>query len=331
MVLEGADHEVMEAATLGEARGRLGAERVELVILDVRVGEENGLDLLREIPRETPVIVISGNATVGTRCARPARAPSTPGEGRSYRDVLLLRVRNALERRAMTAEVATMRAQRWDLRRAGAASCRSWPARSPRSRRPRSACSITGESGTGKELIARRHPREASALASGPFVKVNCAAIPPELIESELLGHERGAFNRRHRQAARPVRGRRGGTMFLDELSGVHVDRGAGQGLRVLQTGELTRRRRRTQASASDCRVARGRPTRTWSARSPPARFREDLFLPAERRAHPLAAAARPPAGTCPSWPPPSSSVLAARTASAPSGSRPSGGRSSAT
>jgi transcriptional regulator with GAF, ATPase, and Fis domain len=98
---------------------------------------------------------------------------------------------------------------------------------------------ITGESGTGKELIARAIHR-ASKRSNGPFVKVNCAAIPSELIESELFGHERGAFS----GAVSKKRGRfelaDGGTLFLDEIGDMSMDAQA-KVLRVLQTGEVIR------------------------------------------------------------------------------------------
>ena len=98
---------------------------------------------------------------------------------------------------------------------------------------------ITGESGTGKELIARAVHR-ASKRSMGPFVKVNCAAIPAELIESELFGHEKGAFS----GAVAKKRGRfelaDGGTLFLDEIGDMSLDAQA-KDLRAIQTGEVIR------------------------------------------------------------------------------------------
>jgi len=98
---------------------------------------------------------------------------------------------------------------------------------------------ITGESGTGKELVAREI-HKASRRANGPFVKVNCAAIPSELIESELFGHERGAFT----GAVQKKRGcfelADGGTLFLDEIGDMSMDAQA-KVLRAIQTGEIMR------------------------------------------------------------------------------------------
>ena len=152
---------------------------------------------------------------------------------------------------------------------------------------------LSGESGTGKELLAAHIHRE-SPFAAGPFVKVNCAAIPTELIESELFGHEKGAFT----GAAALRRGKfelaDGGTIFLDEVGDLH-EASQAKLLRVLQDGELQR-----VGGEQTIRVT----TRVISATN---RRLDELVsdgpvqggsvLPAERRADPRAGAARAPAG----------------------------------
>jgi DNA-binding NtrC family response regulator len=274
MVLEGAEHEVVEAAGLGEARAALLAEKPELVILDVRLGDENGLDLLPEIGRSTPVIVVSGNATVGDALRATREGAFDFLEKPLDRDVLLLRVRNALERRAMSREVATLRAQRWDL--IGQSPVMQELARQIAKVAPtKGRVLIVGESGTGKELLARAI-HDASAQAAGPFVKVNCAAIPPELIESELFGHERGAFTGAVGKRRGLFEAADGGTLFLDEIGDMSLDAQA-KVLRVLQTGELTRVGGE-RAIRVDCRVIAA-TNKELEREVGAGRFREDLFF----------------------------------------------------
>jgi transcriptional regulator with GAF, ATPase, and Fis domain len=134
---------------------------------------------------------------------------------------------------------------------------------------------ITGESGTGKELVARAIHRE-SPLRDRPFIKVNCAAIPPELIESELFGHERGAFT----GAAARKRGHfelaDGGTIFLDEIGDMSLSAQA-KVLRVLQSGELSR-----VGSESTLKIevrVLAATNRDLQAAVAAGQFREDLYF----------------------------------------------------
>jgi DNA-binding NtrC family response regulator len=274
MVLEGEEHEVVEAASVAEARARLAQGRVELVILDVRLGDDNGLDLLPEVARQTPVIVISGNATVGDAVRATREGAFDFLEKPLDRDVLLLRVRNALERSAMTREVASLRARRWDL--LGQAAVMQELARQIAKVAPtKGRVLITGESGTGKELIARAI-HDASAVAAGPFVKVNCAAIPPELIESELFGHEKGAFTGAVGKRRGLFEAADGGTLFLDEIGDMSLEAQA-KVLRVLQTGELVRVGGERSIRV-DCRVIAA-TNKDLERAVAAGKFREDLFF----------------------------------------------------
>jgi transcriptional regulator with GAF, ATPase, and Fis domain len=134
---------------------------------------------------------------------------------------------------------------------------------------------ITGESGTGKELIARAVHR-ASALAEKPFVKVNCAAIPPELIESELFGHERGAFTGAVARKRGLFEQADGGTIFLDEI-GDMIGSAQAKVLRVLQSGEFTRVGGE-QTLKIDVRVVAA-TNRDLQAAVAAGAFREDLYF----------------------------------------------------
>jgi len=222
--LRRAGYEADGAESGDAALALFGGGRYDLVVTDVRIPGLSGTDLLRRVKAidpEVPVVVVTayGNVELAVTAMRDGAADFI---GKPFnREHLLLAVSRALEGRRLRRELRTLR-----IRAAGVE--RPVVARSPSMQRllemtDRVASSdatvlVTGESGSGKELVARRlHVR--SPRAEGPFVVLNCAAIPGELLESELFGHERGAFTGAHK--ARPGRFRQadGGTLFLDEVA----------------------------------------------------------------------------------------------------------------
>ncbi|HKA91230.1 MAG TPA: sigma-54 dependent transcriptional regulator [Haliangiales bacterium] len=288
MVLEGEGYEVAEAASGDEATSLLGQTRFDLVLLDVMLAEANGIELLERLKRgeiggdagtdrAVPVIMISGHANVADAVRATREGAFDFLEKPLERETLVLRVRNALERRAMTAEVERLRqavAGKWEMV-GESAPMQDLYRQIAKVAPTKGRVLITGESGTGKELIARAI-HQSSPVAAGEFVKVNCAAIPPELIESELFGHERGAFTGAVGRRRGLFEVADGGTMFLDEIGDMSLSAQA-KVLRVLQTGELVRVGGEKTIRV-DTRVIAA-TNKDLDKEVAAGRFREDLFF----------------------------------------------------
>jgi two-component system nitrogen regulation response regulator NtrX len=193
------------------------------------------------------------------------------------RERMLVTLRNALERRAMAREVAGLRAQADERSEmvGRSAPIQALYSQIVKVAATRARVLITGESGTGKELIARAIHRE-SPLRKHEFVKVNCAAIPQELIESELFGHERGAFTGATARKRGHFEVADGGTIFLDEIGDMTPSAQA-KVLRVLQSGEFTRVGGE-QTLKVEVRVIAA-TNRDLQADVAAGKFREDLYF----------------------------------------------------
>jgi DNA-binding NtrC family response regulator len=283
LVLEGEGFAVEEAASGEEALARLPDLEADVVLLDVQLPGMSGLEVLDEVKKPgavapTPtVIMISGHGTLSD-AVRAVKAGAYDFLDKPLeRDRLMVTLRNALERRRMAAEVEGLRAAamgQWEMVGKSAAMAALF-AQITKVAPTRTRVLITGESGTGKELIARAIHRE-STLRDRAFVKVNCAAIPPELIESELFGHERGAFTGASQRKKGLFELADGGSIFLDEIGDMILSAQA-KVLRVLQSGEFTRVGGE-QTLKVDVRVVAA-TNRDLQAAVAAGQFREDLFF----------------------------------------------------
>jgi DNA-binding NtrC family response regulator len=240
--LEGYHVEVAGNAGLGLAR--VAESEIDLVLLDVMMPGESGLELLpklRVASPETVVVMMSGNATIETAVQATKGGAHDFVEKPLTGDKLLITVQNALSfaRLQHEADRVRKRAQADFAMIGRGAAMRAIFDKVAKTAPTTGRVLITGENGTGKELVARA-VHEHSKRADGPFVKLNCAAIPSELIESELFGHEKGAFTGATQQRRGKFELADGGTLFLDEVGDMNPSAQA-KVLRVLQENELER------------------------------------------------------------------------------------------
>ena len=243
-VLEYESLEVRVAASGGEAITLYSEFRPHLVFLDVKMAGLDGLETLtrlRDLDPRAQIVMISGHGTIATAVEATQRGAFDFLEKPLDTDRLLLTVRNALAHGDLVGENARLREateSRYQMVGTSPAleAVRELIAKvGPTSAR----VLITGENGTGKELVARAL-HEASPRHDGAFVEVNCAAIPSELIESELFGHMKGSFTGAFADRAGKFEQADGGTLFLDEVGDMSLPAQA-KLLRVLQEGVVTR------------------------------------------------------------------------------------------
>jgi DNA-binding NtrC family response regulator len=275
--LEGYAVEV--AANAASGLGKLADNDIDLVLLDVMMPGESGLEVLPKIrgaSPETIVVMMSGNATIETAVQATKAGAHDFIEKPLSGDKLLLTVQNALTFARLRYENARLRGRtQADFAMIGrGAAMRAIFDKVGKTAPSTGRVLITGENGTGKELVARAI-HQHSKRSDGPFVKLNCAAIPSELIESELFGHEKGAFTGATQQRRGKFELADGGTLFLDEVGDMNPSAQA-KVLRVLQENELERVGG-GETIKVDVRVVAA-TNKDLQAEIAAGRFREDLF-----------------------------------------------------
>jgi DNA-binding NtrC family response regulator len=260
--------QVKDGAGLKEAYGRF---QPDVVLLDYKLPDASGLDLLPLIKKEWPeaeVIMLTGHATYDVAVEATKRGAFHFQEKPFDPESLLNLIKRALEIRSLREAVSNANA---------IFQCDAMKSvvRTVRRVAPSDvSILITGESGTGKEVIADLI-HTSSARASGPLIKINCAALPRELIESELFGSVKGAFTGAHTDREGLFRQAEGGTLLLDELSEMPIDTQS-KLLRVLQEKEVRPVGGRTSYK-TDCRIIAATNRKPEEAIRD-GKLREDLF-----------------------------------------------------
>ncbi len=235
-----------EAADGAEGLKKIKEGKHDLILCDIKMPKMDGLEVLaaaKEAKPDTPFIVISGHGNIDTA------VEAVKGGAYDYiskppdLNRLLITIRNAMDKGSLVTETKTLRkavTKKSSAQMIGDSIGIAEVRETIKKVGPTEArVLITGENGVGKELVARSL-HEHSPRSAGPMVEVNCAAIPSELIESELFGHEKGSFTSAIKQRIGKFESASGGTLFLDEIGDMSLDAQAKM-LRALQESRITR------------------------------------------------------------------------------------------
>jgi two-component system nitrogen regulation response regulator NtrX len=244
MILTYARYEVEIAEDGAKALAILESHPIDMVLLDIKMPGMDGIEVLEatvEKNPELPVVMISGHGTIETAVEATKKGAFDFLSKPLDRDKLLVTVRNALEQRKLAVEYKQMKEAIEGKEKILGDSLKIKEILDiiHRVGPTESRVLITGENGTGKELVAKAIHR-SSKRSVKPFIEVNCAAIPTELIESELFGHEKGSFTGATTQRIGKFEQADGGTIFLDEVGDMSLAAQA-KVLRVLEEGKIER------------------------------------------------------------------------------------------
>ena len=237
-------YKVDEASDGEEGLKKFRDRGYDAVLCDIKMPKVDGLEFLEkaaEINPDVPVIMISGHGTIETAVEAVKKGAYDYIAKPPDLNRLLITLRNAIERTSLVADVKVLRrkAMRTEEMIGESQGIIKIKETIDKVAPTDARVLITGENGSGKELVAR-WLHEKSMRAKAPLVEVNCAAIPGELIESELFGHEKGSFTSAVKQRIGKFEQAHGGTLFLDEIGDMSLNAQA-KVLRALQEGKITR------------------------------------------------------------------------------------------
>ena len=243
-ILAAEDHEVLSAEDGPTGLELYGNNKLDVVLCDIKMQEMDGMEVLEKMleqPKDVPVIMISGHGDIEIAVEAIKKGAFDFLEKPLDLNRLLITIRNALERSDLITETRVLKRKISKTNEMIGESEAIVKIKEMITRvAPTDArVMITGENGTGKELVAR-WLHEKSNRAASPFIEVNCAAIPSELIESEMFGHEKGAFTSAHKQRKGKFEQASGGTLFLDEIGDMSLS-AQSKVLRALQENKITR------------------------------------------------------------------------------------------
>lgn len=237
-------YKIEEAADGEEGLKKFKEKTFDVVLCDIKMPKLDGIEFLQkaaELNPDVPIIMISGHGNIETAVEAVKKGAYDYVSKPPDLNRLLITIRNAMDKGTLVTETRTLKRK--------VSKVQEMIGHSPAIQKIKDTIEkvaptdarimITGENGVGKELVAR-WIHEKSNRANGPLIEVNCAAIPGELIESELFGHEKGSFTSAIKQRIGKFESANGGTIFLDEIGDMSLNAQA-KVLRALQEGKITR------------------------------------------------------------------------------------------
>ncbi len=246
-ILEFEKYKVEEASDGMECLVKIKKDKYDVLIMDIKMPKMDGMEALERVQLlapDTPVVMISGHGNIETAVEAVKKGAFDYISKPPDLNRLLITIRNAMDKSSLITETKVLKrkvAKKKSQEIIGQSSSISMVKDMIDRIAPTEAkrVLVTGPNGSGKELVAR-WIHEKSNRASGPMVEVNCAAIPSELIESELFGHEKGSFTSAHKQRIGKFEQANGGTLFLDEIGDMSLS-AQSKVLRALQENRITR------------------------------------------------------------------------------------------